>query len=51
MKLALLETATTITFETLNQPVDPIFTQILATYYDWSKSYNLRQFSVSLVQK
>ena len=33
------------------QPDDPTITQLLATHYDCSKQYNLRQFSLTRVQK
>ena len=48
---SLVQTATTITSETLLQPDDRRFTQLVATHYDCSKQYNLRQSSLTRVQK
>ena len=48
---SLLQIANTITSENLIQPDDLRITHSLATHYDSWKEYNLRHFSLSLVQK
>ena len=47
---SLLQAATIISSGSLVKPAHPSFTQILATYYDRSKQYNLRKFSLTTVQ-
>ena len=50
-QFSLLQNADAIISVLLIQPDDPTFTQLLATHYDCSKQYNLRQFSSTRVQK
>ena len=46
-----LQTDNTITSETSFEPVDPRINPLLATHYDCSRDYNLRQFALTVVQK
>ena len=48
---SMLQIADAITSENLIQPDDSLITERLATHYDCSKQYNLKQFSFTRVQK
>ena len=47
----MLQTAKAITSGNLTQPDDSWITQLLRTHYECSRQYNLRQFSLTRVQK
>ena len=51
MILYLLKNIHSITSDNFVSPDDPRITKLLASHYDCSKQYNLRQFSLTRVQE